>query len=41
MGDKVLGIQEALEYFKEKPKSINDIPIFIREEFFVQNKTRR
>lgn len=33
MGDKVLGIQEALEYFKEKPKSINDIPIFIREEF--------
>ncbi len=39
MGDKVLGIQEALEYFKEKPKSINDIPIFIREE--LENISRK
>lgn len=33
MGDKVLGIQEALDYFKEETKPTNDIPIFIREEF--------
>lgn len=39
MGDKVLGIQEALEYFKEKTKSINDIPIFIREE--LENISRK
>lgn len=39
MGDKVLGIQEALEYFKEKTKSINDIPIFIRGE--LENISRK
>lgn len=33
LGDKVFGIQEALEHFKEEIKSTNDIPIFIKEEF--------